>query len=168
MIQFKEDVEQLGEDLVKALREELLMQGHKATGKLSESFKSKVSMSGDSIILTIEGEDYGKYVDSGRRAGKMPPIQAIFNWVKTKGIASADKKARSIAFAIATAIAREGIPTRGAYRHTKNGRRKNFIKFVLNQNKDRIESTVKLFGEKAIQTITERIKANKDGVYSLR
>ena len=168
MIQFKEDVEQLGEDLVIALREELLKQGHKATGKLSESFKSKVSMTGDNIILTIEGLDYGKYVDSGRRPGKRPPIQAIFNWVKTKGIASADKKARSIAFAIATAIAREGIPTRGAYAHTKNGRRKNFIKFVISENKDKIESTVKLFGKKAIQTITEKIKPNTDGVYSLR
>ena len=42
----------------------------------------------DNIFLLIM-PDYVEYVNSGRRAGaKMPPIEAIANWCRSKGIPS--------------------------------------------------------------------------------
>ena len=158
MIEFKEDVEALGARIVDDLRQELVTQGHNATGKLSQSLKHKVKVESNAIILTIDASYYAKWVEHGRRAGKRPPIEVLFNWVKTKGIASTDKRARSIAFAIATAIGRKGTPLRGSYAYSKNGRRKDFIKITLKKNKADIEGAVKLFGEKAIRTITKSIK----------
>ena len=160
MIQFKEDVEALGARIVDDLRQEIMAQGHNATGKLSKSLKYKVKVENNAITLNIYAWDYAKWVEHGRRAGKMPPVDLIFEWVKTKGISDPDKTQRSIAYAIAKAIARDGTPLRGSYKReiTRSGRRKNFIRFTLRKNKDDIQGTVKLFGEKAIQTITQSIK----------
>jgi hypothetical protein len=75
MIEFKEDVEALGARIVDDLRQELMMQGHNATGKLSESLKHKVKVESNAIILTIDAAYYAKWVEHGRRAGKRPPIE---------------------------------------------------------------------------------------------
>tara|TARA_R100000742_G_C4237222_1_gene57598 strand:+ start:135 stop:641 length:507 start_codon:yes stop_codon:yes gene_type:complete len=158
MIQdFKQDVENLGRKLVEDLRKELVAQGHVAKGLLHDTLEFKVSHSRNDIILHINGQGYAEFVERGRKKGKRPPLKAIYDWVVTKGISDPKKSQRSIAFAIATAIGRHGTPLRGSYEHTRNGRRKNFISITLRKNKEQINSTVKLFGEEAIDTITQAL-----------
>ena len=158
MIQdFREDVEALGSKLVEDLRKELVAQGHVAKGLLHDTLDFKVSHSRNDITLHINGQGYSEFVERGRKKGKRPPLKAIYDWVVTKGISDPKKSQRSIAFAIATAIGRHGTPLRGSYEHTRNGRRKNFISITLKKNKELIESTVKLFGDQAIDTITESL-----------
>ena len=158
MIGFREDVEALGARMVDDLRQELIMQGHNATGRLSKSLKHDVKITSNAIVLSIEGENYAKWVEHGRKAGKRPPVDVIYKWVVTKGISAPDKSQRDIAYAIATAIGRDGTPLRGSYNHSPSGRRKGFIEITLKRNKDDIEGAVKLFGEKAIRTITKQIQ----------
>lgn len=56
---------------------------------------------------TIRGRDYSQQLALGRKPGKRPPIAPIEKWVNAKfGITGA--QAKSMAFAIATKIAREG------------------------------------------------------------
>ena len=56
---------------------------------------------------TIRGREYSQQLALGRKPGKKPPIAPIEKWVNAKfGITGA--QARSMAFAIATKIAREG------------------------------------------------------------
>lgn len=56
---------------------------------------------------TIRGRDYSQQLALGRKPGKRPPIAPIEKWVNVKfGITGA--QARSMAFAIATKIAKEG------------------------------------------------------------
>ena len=56
---------------------------------------------------TIRGRDYSQQLALGRKPGKRPPIAPLEKWVNAKfGITGA--QARSMAFAIATKIAKEG------------------------------------------------------------
>ena len=63
---------------------------------------------------------YAAVIDLGRRPGsKMPPVDAILNWVMHKKLggfkgkyASRRQAARGLAFAIARSIAKKGMPAR--------------------------------------------------------
>ena len=93
-----EYIEELGNELRKADKD--------ASGNLLRSLDSRVIKTGfgTSYTLKILAENYLKYVDEGRRAGgKQPPLKAIREWTKQKGIDE------GLAFPIAKKIAEEGI-----------------------------------------------------------
>ena len=84
-----------------------------ATGTLENSITYTIDpQTGD---INFSFEEYGEYVQSGRRPGaKMPPVQKILKWAKVKGLKGRDKRGRfikdmSLAWAIATAIKKHGI-----------------------------------------------------------
>jgi hypothetical protein len=60
-------------------------------------------------------EDYGEFVESGRKPGRFPPPRAIAKWARIKGLPQfRDKKGRYIsndsrAFLLSRAIAKKGI-----------------------------------------------------------
>ena len=100
MIFNPEIAKSLAAEMTLALRKRLLEQGHKATGRGVKSLETRIVPSGDGLLISILGEDYLEFQETGRRKGSFPPISALEKWVKQKGIASG-KKAKSIAFAIA-------------------------------------------------------------------
>ena len=51
---------------------------------------------------------YAQAVEFGRPAGKIPPVNDIFQWAKIKRLADDDTTLRSIAWSIAKKIGREG------------------------------------------------------------
>jgi len=63
---------------------------------------------------------YGVYVEFGRRAGSMPPVDALIGWVRRhaatgslpRGGANRQRVLYNRAFALARAIKRRGIPAR--------------------------------------------------------
>jgi hypothetical protein len=91
------------------VQKKLREKGHVATGKGYTSLEAKVVGQGADFAVAIMGEDYLEYQDTGRRAGKMPPVDPLAKWVQQKGIESDPKKARGIAFAIAKAHKRIGM-----------------------------------------------------------
>lgn len=96
-------------ELTVALKNRLLAQGHKASGQGVKSLETRIVPSGDGLIISILGEDYLEFQETGRRSGSFPPVDALTKWVKRKGIESDQKKAKSIAFAIAKNMQKIGM-----------------------------------------------------------
>lgn len=91
-----------------------------ATGQLINS--GKVKPQPDFTIDVQFEANHAYWVEFGRKAGGMPPIKPIFEWIKKKGLSDSftpnggrrkrgadfEKRAMSMAFAIAKSIARLG------------------------------------------------------------
>jgi len=95
-----------GKEYIEELGKELKAAGKDASGNLIRSLDTRVRKTGfgTSYTLQILSEEYLKYVDEGRRAGsKQPPLQAIKDWTKLKGLDE------GLAFPIAKKIAEDGI-----------------------------------------------------------
>lgn len=131
------DFKKVGKLIIASLQKELLGQGHKATGNLINSFEQRVIELPNSIVIEILMDEYGIYVNEGRKTGgKKVPINVLVEWIERKAIASGDKEVKSIAFAIQNTIHKEGIPTKGSFKFSNNGRRKGFIDFVIDNELD--------------------------------
>lgn len=98
--------------LLKALRDKFASQGHNTTGKGSKSLEVKVLPKGEDLVIQILGEEYMLFQETGRRAGKMPPVDALKSWVKKKGLASEQKEVNRIAWGIAINMKRIGMHSR--------------------------------------------------------
>jgi hypothetical protein len=84
-----------------------------ATGTLYDSISYKITPDGD---VDFFYEDYGDYVESGRKPGsRMPPVGPIMQWATAKRLPQfRDKKGRFISnesrgWLIARAIGRDGF-----------------------------------------------------------
>ena len=131
------DFKKVGKLIIASLQKELLGQGHKATGNLINSFEQRVIELPNSIVIEILMDEYGIYVNEGRKTGgKKVPISVLVEWIERKAIASGDKEVKSLAFAIQNTIHKEGIPTKGSFKFSNNGRRKGFIDFVIDNELD--------------------------------
>lgn len=128
-----EQLNSIGQFIVSEMIAELSQQGHRATGKLIESLDYDITESKDVTMLDISFLDYGRYVETGRRAGaRKVPIQALVDWVITKGIASGNTNVLRVAYAIQTKIFQEGIPTRGSLKFSLSGKRDKWFSEVVN------------------------------------
>lgn len=101
-----------GAQVVAQAKANLRQKNKFATGELYESISYEVDPKGG---VTFYYEDYGEYVESGRRPGKMPPVGPLIRWAKIKGLGQfRDKKGRFISneqrgWAIAFGIKKNGI-----------------------------------------------------------
>lgn len=97
------EFELLKNDLIKAYD----AKGMRASGKFAESLEVKVQ----GLTAQLWGEDYSQQLETGRKSGKFPPINAIEQWIKDKGIANQIQgqiSISSLAFLIARKIAQSG------------------------------------------------------------
>lgn len=136
---FLENIDLIGLDLVIAGQKELEQQGHRATGKLINSIAQRVQDELNEAILYIEYLRYGNAVNTGVRPSRVPYTQgsgkrtskfitALAEWVRLKRITSGlDKDVMRATFAIARKMKKEGIPTKGSFRFSKNGRRTGWL-----------------------------------------
>ena len=129
----------VGKLIIASLQKELIEQGHKATGNLVNSFEQRVIEVPNSIVIEILMDEYGIYVNEGRKTGgKKVPINVLVDWIERKAIVNGDKEVKSLAFAIQQTIHKEGIPTKGSFKFSNNGRRKGFIDFVIDNELDEV------------------------------
>lgn len=143
------DINALGQFIVNELGKELIKQDHKATGKLIASLDYKRQDTVVSTDLIIEMNDYGTWVNLGRKRGAAKvPIQALVEWIKQKGIETNNKKVLGIAFAIQKTIEKEGIPTVNS---RKRGKRVGFVDDVLARIGNEIERRVTEMAYKTIE-----------------
>ena len=92
-----------------------------ASGKLQESIEYNVQVTPDAGIVEYILEDYGKYVESGRKAGKGVPVKALQKWIRedrkmryfnrktNKFEAMTESKLNSLSFMINRSIKAFGI-----------------------------------------------------------
>ena len=132
MDSIKDSLSYLEKFIITALQNELIAQGHSATGSLINSFEGNVVTVPNGFVLEILGNDYAFAVNDGRKAGgKKIPLDVLVEWIEQRGIASGDKEVKNIAFAIQNAIFQEGSPTSGSLRFSNNGKRTGFIDIVI-------------------------------------
>ena len=97
--------------LVRSETERIRLRVPRATGNLARSIQPKRNAPFDYEINV--GSPYAYWADQGRRAGRMPPIDAIRYWLLVKGFGGRGEDINRKAWAIAKAIAKKG--TKGAH-----------------------------------------------------
>lgn len=123
---------QIGDKLLIEFAKELTRNGKVATGTLLDSLEHKLVFDNDQLFIELIFEDYGQYVDRGRRRGtRKVPIDALVEWIISRGIASFDAEVRSIAFAIQTEIFRRGIKRTGWFTDTLEKEEGNIIGLLV-------------------------------------
>lgn len=139
----RERFKQSVEDLAKKLKSELEAQGHRATGRLADSIEAVNGGSEFLLVSEILMESYWNNVNYGVSASKIPYsgrngrggtslyIQGLINWAKVIKPNLSEKEAKSFAFAVANKHKKEGMPTRGSYAYSNNGRRLRFVETAL-------------------------------------
>jgi hypothetical protein len=154
------DYNKVGKLIIASLQKELIGQGHQATGNLVNSFEQRVVKIPNSVALEILMDDYGTYVNDGRKAGgKKVPISVLIEWIERKAIVNGNKEVKSLAFAIQQTIHKEGTPTSGSFKFSFNGRRDGFIDFVIENELDgALAELEKEVFENADETVAEIVR----------
>jgi hypothetical protein len=152
--EIKSTLSRHGDLWVTAIRETLMDKNKFATGKLYDSVQFDIQVEDKIVTLSIQAEDYFKYVDKGRSPGsKMPPVQSIMKWIEIRGIKPRGipkgkntlvRQKESLAWAIAKSISRNGIPPR------------NILEPVLNQSKEKLNQDIGTVLAKSIENITAK------------
>lgn len=116
--------------------------GSIATGMLRNSGSVRPQVDG-----TVDAgfyADYAYWVEYGRKAGGMPPVKLIAEWVRKRHITSDEGEIESIAFAIARNIAANGTKA------------KPFLTPSYEENKSRIDEIM----QKAINEVTNNFNGD--------
>lgn len=116
--------------------------GSIATGMLRNSGSVRPQVDG-----TVDAgfyADYAYWVEYGRKAGGMPPVKLIAEWVRKRHITSDESEIESIAFAIARNIAANGTKA------------KPFLTPSYEENKSRIDEIM----QKAINEVTNNFNGD--------
>mgnify|MGYP000356006150 FL=1 len=79
-------VQKFGLDYVNKQKDLLKKKGGFNTGRLLNSINYRFKVSLAQILVEFVSEDYGKFVDEGRKPGSYPPISKIKEWTKSKGL----------------------------------------------------------------------------------
>ena len=102
-------LQDIAEDIVAQIQHEIVSDHLVFSRKLFESWE--ITKDGDSLVI---GSPliYARIMDEGRLPGSMPPVSALFPWVRDKIPTKSAEEAKSIAFAVAKSIAEKGIEPR--------------------------------------------------------
>jgi hypothetical protein len=153
------------EGLKAALQKEYQGQGHKLSGSLIRDIKVRVKRNATGWSGEVLVNFYAQYLEQkippsripfspGQgRGGVSEYIQGLIDYFERRGLPT--REATGAAFATATVQSREGMPTRGSYRFSKNGRRTGAIKHVIeNEGREVSVTMAKEIGEHFVFEIT--------------
>jgi hypothetical protein len=128
---------QVAEIVLIAVRNELEAQGHKMDGNLSKSIQYEVKAEATKVLIEYSFLEYGMALNYGVKPSKIPYRQGSgakeskfidgLKYFVLKKMGKVGKEAEGIAFAIAKKMKTEGMPTKGSYKYSTNGRRLNWI-----------------------------------------
>lgn len=105
----KKQLEILGVESIGFITKILAENDKQVTGNLIRSLDFKVIQQVDGLFLQILAAPYFKFVDEGRKPGKMPPVKPIQKWTEKKGIKFKKMSQGQTAFVIARSIGKKGI-----------------------------------------------------------
>ena len=140
---FKSAIERSMEEIKKRLIAELKAQGHRLTGALEDSIQYEIKTTPGRITAIMTALDYGLVMEFGVPAGRIPYggrsgrggvskyIQGLVRFFELRGLES--REALGAAFATAQTHKREGMPSRGSFAFSSNGRRTGFVRNTLEQ-----------------------------------
>lgn len=109
-------------------------------GQLYRTLSYSVSTGTGGWVISISLENYWKYIESGRRPGKMPPLDVIEKWINVKQILPRPitlKSGKSVvptipqlSFLIARKIGRDGIPARPFFKQSFEEAKREFLRII--------------------------------------
>jgi hypothetical protein len=105
----KKQLEIIGVESINFITKILAENDKQVTGNLIRSLDFKVIKQVDGLFLQILAAPYFKFVDEGRKPGKMPPVKPIQKWSERKGIKFKKMTNQQTAFVIARSIGKKGI-----------------------------------------------------------
>ena len=118
-------------------------------GELYRTISYSVSTGNSGWVISVSLADYWKYIEYGRRPGKMPPVSAIENWINVKQIIPHSMTLKSgktviptipqLSFLIARSIGRRGISPKPLFKNSFEAAKKQFIQVI----KDAILADIK-------------------------
>ena len=118
-------------------------------GELYRTISYSVSTVNSGWVISVSLADYWKYIEYGRRPGKMPPVSAIENWIKVKQIIPHSMTLKSgktviptipqLSFLIARSIGRRGIAPKPLFKNSFEAAKKQFMQVI----KDAITQDIK-------------------------
>ena len=120
--------------------------GVSATGKSRNSLSVVEYDKGVKLVSSFK---YFAVLETGRRPGKMPPVNPIVDWIYARGLQKeTDAKTRGFAFAIAKKIGGEGYgrptPPHKAFGSTTSNIYSNVLRAYIPILKKGIVATIKL------------------------
>jgi len=109
-----------GKYLVKESRKNLTRKKKNVTNSLYESLDYNVKAMPNSFEFDFLMNEYGEWVDKGRKAGKNPPFSPLRKWVEDRRIQFRSNKGKfqtydQTAWAIVKSIGKKGIPASNFY-----------------------------------------------------
>lgn len=118
-------------------------------GELYRTISYSVSTGTGGWVISVSLADYWKYVEYGRRPGKMPPVSAIENWINVKQIIPHSMTLKSgktviptipqLSFLIARSIGRRGIAPKPLFQKSFEAAKQQFMQVI----KDAIVQDIK-------------------------
>ena len=122
---------------------------HMNNGELYRKITYSVSTGTGGWVITVSLADYWKYVEYGRRPGKMPPLEVIEKWIDVKQIKPHSMTLKSgktviptppqLPFLIARSIGRRGIAPKPLFKNSFEAAKQQFIQVI----KDAITQDIK-------------------------
>lgn len=109
LVNLKKQLEVVGVEAIGYITKILAENDKQVTGNLIKSLDFKVIKDVDGFFLQILAAPYFKYVDEGRKPGRMPPIKPIQKWADRRGIKFKNMSEQQTAFVIARSIGKKGI-----------------------------------------------------------
>ena len=116
----KKALDKFGKYLVKESRKNLTRKKKNVTNSLYESLDYDVKAMPNSFEFDFLMNEYGEWVDKGRKAGKNPPFSPLRKWVQDRRIQFRSNKGKfqtydQTAWAIVKSIGKKGIPASNFY-----------------------------------------------------
>jgi len=113
-------LDKFGKYLVKESRKNLTRKKKNVTNSLYESLDYDVKAMPNSFEFDFLMNEYGEWVDKGRKAGKNPPFSPLRKWVEDRRIQFRSNKGKfqtydQTAWAIVKSIGKKGIPASNFY-----------------------------------------------------
>ena len=144
----KKALRDFGQKIVDNYKAELEACGYQ-DGQLYSTLKYSVKMDNSSWLISISLEKYWRYIEYGRRPGKMPPLEVIEKWIDVKQIHPHPMTLKSgktvkptppqLPFLIARKIGRDGIQPRPLFKKSFEAAKQQFIQVI----KDAITQDIK-------------------------
>ena len=116
----KRVLDKFGKYLVKESRKNLTRKKKNVTNSLYESLDYDLKAMPNSFEFDFLMNEYGEWVDKGRKAGKNPPFSPLRKWVEDRRIQFRSNNGRfqtydQTAWAIVKSIGKKGIPASNFY-----------------------------------------------------
>lgn len=158
-------IQQIADTATTAVVIEWKRQGHELTGKAAQSIEEQVTQTANGTRIDFYIQDYMARINEGVPSNRIPYspgsgarsskyIQGLTRYARLRFGANR-KEAERIAFAIARAHLREGLPSLRSKRYSSTGRRTGFIEQGLEGEEEKITALIERAVEETLRALVE-------------